>query len=336
MKYNILFFSMLLLCLCSACSKEISEFEKTVESELHFSDNYIFPPDETELALALKETGLNWEIKDKYELNSPTDSNLPNPFAVHIIGDASDLVNSSINMGYYLPPDDKTCSITFSYKKQTAEDYIRFQKEEWPLFWLLAGKLFQSHEAIAELGEQCISYYNNYSGKGQGILDWCGKQGDVYCSVRFIWHPLLEQYVLDGIYLNNPLSFDSEMYNQAKGYIANNSSLKELTKVSEIDVNSGTENKLQLRLIAGHIEQIKQNDDILDTSAFGLSIPENTDLYKHGYLVDESGRLPVYIVPNSLTEAELAEERLHFVYIINAPEPYCLIDLSVKDTKILE
>ena len=333
MKYNILFFSVLLLCLCSACSQEVSEFEKKEESELHFMDNYTFPPDETELALALNETGLNWEIKDK--LNSPTDTNLPNPFAVHAISNASHLVDSSINMRYYIPPGDKTGSITFAYKKQTAEDYIRFQKEEWPLFWLLAGKLFQSPEAIAELGEQCMSYYNNYSGKGQGILDWCGKQGDVYCSVRFIWHPLLEQYVLDGVYLDNPLSFNSEMNNKAR-YIVINSLLKELTKVSEIDVNSGTENKLELKLIVGHVEQIKQNDDILDTSTFGLSIPENTDIYKYGYLVDEAGKLPVYIVPNSLTEAELAEERLRFVYIINAPEPYCLIDLSIKDTEILK
>lgn len=332
MKCYSIFLIAILLCLCPACTNDEHNTGSKVESS--FSDNYIFPPDETELNLALKEAGMNWSIIENRSASSG--SLFPNPVAIHTISSTSNLVVSMINMSHYLPPDEKTCSLTFSYKKQTAEDYKRFQQEEWPLIWTLAGKLFQEQETIADIGEQCMSYYNNYLKKGRGVLAWYGKQDNVYCQVRFIWHPMLEQYVIDGIYLDNPLSFNYGMTSMMANYLASKPDLKEPSKVSEINVKLAAEGEYELEIVAGYIEEIKPNYKVLDISLFGSNIPENMDLYQYGYLVDETGRIPVYIAPSPMSEGEFEEELVHMVYVVNVTEPYYLISMSVKDKNVLK
>jgi len=49
MKYYLLFLVTLLLCLCSACTND--EHNTGNKGESSFSDNYIFPPDETEFGI---------------------------------------------------------------------------------------------------------------------------------------------------------------------------------------------------------------------------------------------------------------------------------------------
>ena len=75
--------------------------------------------------------------------------------------------------------------------------------------------------------------YCNYAKKGEGTLVWCSRQGDVHCRVGFIWHPLLEQYVLNGIYFDDPLSFTLSQKNSADYYFVNGYP-KKLSNVFEI------------------------------------------------------------------------------------------------------
>jgi len=350
-KIRLLLIIMLSLCLCSACLKTASEPEASVEESIGLSEkpgitpeNYTFPPDEAELVWAVKEVGINWQIDDMTNLlssiESATDSST---IALYSISNASGLINSWLNMSYYLPPDDKICLISFNYMEQTPEDYSRFQQQDWPLFWQLAGKLFPAPQAIAALGEQCMAYFNSYPESGlqtqssRGSLRWCGRQDNIHCSVDFTYNPLFERYVLSDIILESPLSFNANKHDMAASlieYAAEN--LKKPCKVAEINLDATGEAAKGFNMVIGQLEQLMANDDILDISKLSLTLPQNTDLYLKALLVDETGSMPVYLAPTSLSQAELAEERLHFVHIIDALEPYCVIDLSVSNADLLK
>ena len=179
--------------------------------------DYTFPPEDiVELQWALDKAGLNWSIQN----DDAQPANLqPDPFAIHSITSEDGLVNASINMRYYMPPDDRTASITFAYNEQTAEDILRFEQNDWPLIWQLAGILFECPEEIQALYQQWDA---DFEKEEEGItgdsLIWNGQEGDVHCQVVFTWHPMLEMYVPDGIHLDNPLSYEAAAASAAYKY----------------------------------------------------------------------------------------------------------------------
>lgn len=330
-----------MLLFCSACEKpapEQKEQEKPVIAEgLTFEENYSFPPNELLLDWGMVDVGLNWQIEPRKDFQNeiqPEDR-----FVMHAISNAKGDIVAVLALNYFFSLDDKNSSLTFSYLEQTREDYSYFQEEELPLLWQLLGLLFSQPVAIGDLGEQSRAYFSNYlenrdSSFGGTIL-WRGRQGDLHCSVSYIWHGGFADYVLSGITLNSTPSFDFELDDTASFRVKEADYPQKPSKVAEIDLNAASAGDPEQYIVKGYLEQLRPNDDILDTSKL-QGFPENTDLYQKALLVDETGALPVYILPTSLSESELAEERVHFLTIINAPEPFCLIDLSSTNMDIFE
>ena len=192
--------------------------------------NYTFPPEDiVELQWALDKAGLNWSIQN----DDAQPANIqPDPFAIHSITSGDGLVNTSINMRYYMPPDDRTASITFAYNEQTAEDILRFEQNDWPLIWQLAGILFECPQEIRALYQQWdADFEKEEKGVTGDSLIWNGKEGDVHCQVVFTWHPMLEMYVPDGIHLDNPLSHEAAADSAAYKYPVSADELNDMMSV---------------------------------------------------------------------------------------------------------
>lgn len=171
-----------------------------------------------------------------------------------------------------------------------------------------------------------MTYFNNYTKNGQHLnrINWWGRQNDIFCHVEFMWHSALNQYIPYSMTFFDPvaLAFDYQTQGKIKFY----KNQGEVYTISEVDIlNSTPSTPSGDFLISGYLENLCINDDDINPSAFYIGYPANIDLYQKGWIVDETGKLPVYIMPTPLSESELSKSRFHIVRIIDAPEPYCVI-----------
>lgn len=290
---------------------DASDVTDIEDDDLSFADSYKYPADKASFLRALKEAELdNWVIDDSRNPEStpvyPADSD--RSISIFAIKDDTNTLLSTIN----LRNAGRECIISFAYREQKPEDYMRFQKEVWPKFWPLAGMLFESSETVAELGEQCIPYFDNYSGEGEkyATLKWC-----------------------------KTLTAEIDMYNNTKYFF------KDLciSKISDINMdqfaNNDEESPLAYCGIKGKLKNLRLNDDILDFSSLEHNLPWlpwNADNYQKADLIDETGAIAVYITPTVLTNSQLSEELFHHIIMVKAPEPYCIITFSTSKFDLIK
>lgn len=319
---KLILFTIILTCICSACGTETNISE---EEYLSFIEHYTFPPDEEELLMAMRKVNLNWGIGELMSSFS-SQKEYNDIIAIHHINYHRNLIVCTLDLNY---STGKYGNLAFGYKflpiedSITQEQYDRFRNEDLPLIWSLAGELLLEQEAIESLREECMTYFNNYIKNGQHLnqINWWGRQNDIFCHVEFTWHSALNQYIPYSMTFFDPLALTFDYQTQGKIKFYKNQ--EEVYTVSEVDILNSTPSGEFL--ISGYLENLCINDDDINPSAFYHGYPANVDLYQKGWLVDETGKLPVYIMPTPLSESELSKSRFHIVRIIDAPEPYCVI-----------
>lgn len=364
MKYNLTLIVILSLMLCLACTEQTSISEKQIEDTEDIEDNvttneleennfnYDFSPTEAELAWSLHELDMDWHIDEKPDsLKIPSLDTFPMP--IYSISNNSNLVNCWLNLTDRNP---LSYNVSIAFKKQTSEEYQHFQQKDWPLLWTLLSKLSfspnattSSPDAIISLGEQCMDYFNSYTSVGPNLpwhgklgdirnLLWYGKQDDINCTVHFMWNTLLNQYVPSQIDLVNSQTFNYNLKTEFKTSMEKYQ-LNKLSKISEVEANTMEADDIEISfgfcLIKGRLENIRLNDDILDTSTFNGRLPENIDLYKKATLKDETSEMTVYVVPAASTDAELSKEQFHILTLVKSSEPFYVIEHSINDTNLV-
>lgn len=334
------------LCLFAACAAPAEEAgppadeanlpeEATPAESVVSAETYTFPPDAAELQWAMGEAGLDWLVQERPDAIGEIGATQAAYYNAHLIGNLSGLVVGTINMRGLNKMDGRSGGLYLVYQKQTAEDYLRFQQEEWPLLWDMLGVLFRMPETFAALGGPCMDYFNSYdrTAGGQGTLAWCGAADGIYCTVIFFWHPGFAQYVLDSMSFDSAAPFDAEREARARSLLQNGYP-RQLRQVADMEGGDAPAQYLAI----GRVEQLEPNNDALDTAALAGLLPMNVDLYQKGLLVDESGNMTVYLPPDVslLGEDALATERLHFLTVIPAAEPYCVLTLSSANLELAD
>ncbi len=319
---KLIFFIIILTYICSACEAETNITE---DEYLSFIEQYTFPPNEEELLMVMRKVNLNWGIGE-FMSSFPSQKVDNDLIAIHRISYHRNLIVCILNLNY---STGKYGDFSFWYKFSPIEDsitqeqYDRFRNEDLPLIWSLAGELLLEQDAIESLGEECMTYFNNYTKDGQHLdkINWWGRQNDIFCHVEFTWDSAFNQYIPYSIIFFDPvaLAFNYTTQGEIKSY----KSQEEVYTVSEVDILNSTPSGEFL--ISGYLENLCINDDDINPSAFYNGYPANVDLYQKGWLVDETGKLPVHIMPTPLSEGELSKCRFHVARIIDAPEPYCVI-----------
>jgi len=195
----------------SSCGAIVTEYEVSQDEEIEvldytsYLDGWEFPVSSDDLLSKLRETGLDWVISERQAaMAMPTDSS-----ATLIIRDQLDKMLCLIFMTN-LGEDNRNMNIGFGFNEQTSEEAMKFIQEELPLFWILAGKLFQAEKEITILAKQANEYFEDYRLMEQPLTEahigiaatWSGREGDIRAEFAFNWHPLLEMYVPMHIYLH--------------------------------------------------------------------------------------------------------------------------------------
>jgi len=319
---KLILFIIILTCICSACGTETNIAE---EEHLSFIENYTFPPNEEELLMVMQKVNLNWRIgglMSSFQSQKADNDTI----AIHHISYHRNLIVCILNLNY---STGKYGDFSFWYKFSPMEDsitqeqYDRFRNEDLPLIWSLAGELLLEQDAIESLGEECMIYFNNYTKNGKDLnhINWWGRQNDIFCQVEFTWHSAFNQYMPHSMTFFDPVALAFDYKTQGKIKLYKNE--EEVYTVSEVNILDSTPSGDFL--ISGYLENLCINDDDINPSEFYHGYPANVDLYQKGWLVDETGKLPVYIMPTPLSASELSKSRFHIVRIIDAPEPYCVI-----------
>ena len=333
----LIFICVLILFSCCSCVNTQFELEKKDSAAMSYDDTLAstkndavgyeqrdnntntikFPPDDVELLRIFDEAGINWIITRSTTMNDNV--------AIHLITDSTEFAVVGLNL-YATQPEDKKCIASFGFGRFTPEDYHRWEVEEWPAFWLLAGKLFNAPDKVSSMGAECMSYFANLNENEPGYLEWRGRQEDIHCSVSFMWHPMLEIYVLESIVLSNPQSYELVIKEAARFRSQEVTTVLELKSIG-ISLDELYSEPL---LVKGRMEQLDLTEGDFEINTSKTPLPNNTNLYLSAMLVDETGSIPVYLTPTSLNESELSEELWHYVTIIKTTEPYYIVDLSMN------
>ncbi|MCL2874389.1 MAG: hypothetical protein FWE29_05600 [Defluviitaleaceae bacterium] len=154
--------------------------------------------------LILTRIGLTWEISEEIQPRLPR----PNPSgtsAAYAISNHDDTITCIIFMLHTGARGDRAgdLSMSFHFNPQATEDALVFIQEELPLFWILAGEIFQAQEELIVLSNQVSEYFQDYihlesplDKSHTGIAaSWSGREGNIFVEVGFLWNPLLELYV---------------------------------------------------------------------------------------------------------------------------------------------
>jgi len=292
------------------------------------SGEFRFPADEDDMAGIMSLAGLHWRFID-------TSVWYENSRASFLIANSSESIISDFHLDTVFSPSEisgRTIYNGFSFSDVTYEQYMSFIENEWASFWAILGALIDAPAEVAQIGEDVLAYFIGHSELEQeGPLLWRGRSGEIRAEVMYtrpLIHTNPDLNILRFVRLTNLQVFEEHM--EQFLFIVNNSNdmvvtVEQLGRLAAQDV-------FEPLYIRGRIEQLTP---ALPTFS-GLPeshwwLPANFDLYRAGVLIDESGSIPVYILPTFLSESELAQEHIHAITIAHTPEPLIFVQMSFME-----